>query len=452
MDSATKRHVLTTTEEIRLKKFLANRVSDSRLDDLTHSYIEKITGKNGKNVHKTGLNDQRDRWRDENVLEKIRTAITTQKNTYWKVGKHRIVQYKGSYSVLGYMAYQMPGYIAEFSEFFIRLLREGIIRDHIHILDVGAGPGTVEIAIARVLELCDGVTADVIPLERSEVFRDAYLAIVPKFVKITGNRVVTSRPIAADIMETIPDGEFDMIVCSNVINELEVYGDAKIDLIMRLSDHLVPDGNLVLLEPADLENSIALRNLSRDLKRRGLTLYAPCNDIRGVHCQVSPCWTFTTYADIKPTRLMFALGSEEKKFRFMNTDVKFSYAILRKDGHRRCGYRVPATAKRARLSQLKKHVGKRIHITVSMISSDIGDAKNYLYLVCDGTGSMPTYIALPAHHRNHKHEALLSAPYGSVVAIDSVLVRFNKNQNAYNLLMAPESITRLIVGIAGQSA
>jgi SAM-dependent methyltransferase len=350
------------------------------------------------------------------------------------------------------MAYQMPGYIAEFSEFFIQLLREGIIRDHVHILDIGAGPGTVEIAIARVLELCDGVTADIIPLERSEVFRDAYLAIVPEFAKATGDHVVTSKPIAADIVKMIPDGEFDMIVCSNVINELEVYGDAKIDLMMQLSDRLVPDGNLVLLEPADLENSIALRNLSRDLKRRGLTLYAPCNDIRGIYCQVSPCWTFTTYADIQPTKLMYALGSEEGKFRFMNTDVKFSYAILRKDGHRRCGYRVPATAKRARLSQLKKHVGKRIHITVSMISSDIGDTKNYLYLVCDGTGNMPTYIALPAHHRNYKHEALLSAPYGSIVAIDSVLVRFNKNQNAYNLLMAPESSTRLIVGIASQSA
>jgi hypothetical protein len=250
----------------------------------------------------------------------------------------------------------------------------------------------------------------------------------------------------------MPDGEFDMIVCSNVINELEVYGDAKIDLMMQLSDHLAPDGNLVLLEPADLENSIALRNLSRDLKRRGLTLYAPCNDIRGIYCQVSPCWTFATYADIQPTKLMYALGSEKEKFRFINTDVKFSYAILRKDGHRRCGYRVPATAKRARLSQLKKHVGKRIHITVSIISSDIGDTKNYLYLVCDGTGNMPTYIALPAHHRNCKHEALLSAPYGSIVAINSVLVRFNKDQNAYNLLMAPESSTRLIVGIAGQSA
>ncbi|MDE2522322.1 MAG: class I SAM-dependent methyltransferase [Methanocorpusculum sp.] len=437
MDSVAKRHALTDGEEARLQKLIEARSSDPRLDSLTLSYIEKVSGK---------------KWKDESVLEKIRLAITAQKDSYWKEGGNRVVQYKGGYSVLGYMAYQMPGYVAEFSEFFIRLLREGLIRDHVRILDVGSGPGTVAVAVARVLELCDGVTAEIISLERSEVFREAYQTIVPAFVKAAGDRITVPRPIAADITETMPDGEFDLIVCSNVINELAVYGDAKTDLMMRLSAHLAPDGNLILLEPADLANATMLRDLSRDLKRRGLTLYAPCNDIRGVHCMVSPCWTFATYADIQPTKLMFALGGEEEKFRFVNTDVKFSYAILRRDGHRRCGYRVPAAAKRARLAQLKKHAGRRIHVTVSVMSADIGDAKNYLYLVCDGTGETPAYVALPAHHRNPEHEALLSAPYGSVVAIDSVLVRFNAKQNAYNLLMAPESFTRLIVGVPGPSA
>ena len=437
MDSGAKRHLLTDAEETRLRKLIENRSSDSRLDSLTLAYIEKISGK---------------KWKDESVLEKIRAAITVQKDSYWKEGERRVVQYKGGYSVLGYMAYQMPGYVAEFTEFFVRLLREGLIRDHVRILDVGAGPGTVAVAVARVLEMCDGITAEVVSLERSEVFREAYMAVVPAFVKDAGDHVTAPRPIAADITETMPEGEFDLIVCSNMINELAVYGDEKTDLVMQLSTHLVADGNLILLEPADLANATMLRDLSRDLKRRGLTLYAPCNDIRGVHCSVSPCWTFETYADIRPTKLMFALGGDTEKFRFVNTDVKFSYAILRKDGHRRCGYRVPAAAKRARLAQLKKHVGKRIHVTVSVMSADIGDAKNYLYLVCDGTGEVPVYVALPAHHRNPEHEALLSAPYGSVVAIDSVLVRFNPKQNAYNLLMAPESFTRLIVGVAGPSA
>ncbi|MCQ2356511.1 MAG: class I SAM-dependent methyltransferase, partial [Methanocorpusculum sp.] len=156
MDSVSKRHVLTDGEEARLQKLIETRSSDPRLDSLTLSYIEKVSGK---------------KWKDESVLEKIRLAITAQKDSYWKEGERRVVQYKGGYSVLGYMAYQMPGYVAAFSEFFLRLLREGLIRDHIRILDVGAGPGTVAVAVARVLELCDGVTAEIVSLERSEVFR-----------------------------------------------------------------------------------------------------------------------------------------------------------------------------------------------------------------------------------------------------------------------------------------
>ncbi|MDV0443297.1 methyltransferase domain-containing protein [Methanorbis rubei] len=434
MDSLPKRHALTEAEEKRLDNLIKNRGTDQRLDALTLSYIEKVSGKP---------------WRDETVLEKIRHAVSSQKDSYWKEGERRVVQYKGGYSVLAYMAYQMPGYVAEFTEFFVRLIRDGLIRDHIRVLDVGAGPGTVTVAIARVLDQCEGMTAEVTALERSEIHREAYLHVVPEFVKKTGSHVTAHKPIAADITENIPEGEFDLIVCSNMVNELAVDDEKRAEIMMRLSEHLSADGNLILLEPADLSNATMLRNLSRTLKQRGLTLYAPCNDIRGVHCSVSPCWTFVTYEDIKATKLMLALGEGEEKYRFVNTDVKFSYAILRKDGHRRCGYRVPAAAKRARLSQLKKHLGKRIHVTVSVMSADIGDAKNYLYLVCDGTGDVPTYVALPAHHRNPEHEALLSAPYGSVVAIDSVLVRFNKDQKAYNLLMGPESFTRMIVGVAG---
>lgn len=437
MDSVPKRHVLTDEEEKRLHHLISTRAVDPRLDALTPSYVEKVSGKN---------------WKDEIVLEKIRAAVTAQKDAYWKDGEKRVVQYKGGYSVLAYMTYQMPGYVAEFTEFFVRMIRDGLIRDHVRILDVGAGPGTVTVAVARVLEQCEGMTAEVVALERSENHRDAYAYVVTEFVKSAGGRVTAGRPIAADITASLPEGEFDLIVCSNMINELAVDDEKKAELMIQLSSRLTPDGNLVLIEPADLANATMLRNLSRDLKRRGLTLYAPCNDIRGVHCAVAPCWTFATYEDIKPTSLMLALSEGEEKYRFVNTDVKFSYAVLRKDGHRRCGYRMPAAAKRARLSQLKKHLGRRIHLTVSVMSAEIGDGKNYLFLVCDGTGDTPAYVALPAHHRSPEHESLLRAPYGSVVAIDSVLVRFNKNQNAYNLLMGPESFTRMIVGVPGPTA
>ena len=425
---------IPTAEEVKcLTAFLKIR-SVPELDKLTIHYIEKVTGKS---------------WNDEAVLEKIRNAIIVQKESYWKDGPKKSIAYKGAYSVLGYMAYQMPGYVIEFSEFFANMVTSGLIRKHVRILDIGAGPGTVSIGVARVLSCLDGMTADITALERFDTHIEAYMTVVPAFLKNAGDKVTTGKPLAKDITLEIPDGEFDMIVCSNVINELtNLDQEKKAELIMNLSKHLASDGNLVLIEPADLTNATMLRDLSRDVKKRGLTIYAPCNDIRGVYCAVSPCWTFQPYEDIKPTTLMFTLGGEEEKFRFVNTDVKFSYAILRTDGHRKCGYKIPGEAKRARLSQLKKHLEKRIHITVSVMSADIGDAKNYLFLVCDGTGTTPTYVALPAFHRTSDHEALLTASYGSVVAIDSVLVRFNKEQNAYNLLMGRESFTRMIAGVS----
>ncbi len=402
------------------------------LDRLTISYIEKITGKP---------------WNDEAVLDKIRAAVTAQKESYWKEGVKKSVTYKGAYSVLGYMAYQMPGYVIELAGFFSSLISAGLLRKKFRVLDVGAGPGTAEVAMAAVLSCFPEMSCEITAVERAEPHREAYAFLVPPLLKEFGGQVTAPVPVALDITAGVPAGDFDLIICANVINELTNLGpDAKTDLIMKLSSHLVSDGSLVLIEPADLENASRLRLISRSAKERGLTIYAPCNDLRGVPCGVAPCWTFQSYADIRPTRLMFALGGEAEKFRFVNTDVKFSYAVLRVDGHRRCGYRIPADAKRARLSQIKRHVGKRIHVTVSVMSQDIGDAKNYLYLVCDGTGLVPCYIALPAFHRTPEHEALLTAAYGAVVAVDSVLVRFNEKQNAYNLLMGQESFTRFIAG------
>ena len=178
---------------------------DCRYEVVAIGFGEESSGEEGK---------------DGGGIEKMPAGNSGQKDVSWKEGERRVVQYKGGYSVLGYMAYQMPGYVAEFTEFFVRLLREGLIRDHVRILDVGAGPGTVAVAVARVLEMCDGITAEVVSLERSEVFREAYMAVVPAFVKDAGDHVTAPRPIAADSTETMPEGEFDLIVCSNMINEL----------------------------------------------------------------------------------------------------------------------------------------------------------------------------------------------------------------------------------------
>ncbi|MCQ2376758.1 MAG: class I SAM-dependent methyltransferase [Methanocorpusculum sp.] len=419
-----------SAEELHAAEKLLKTRSFPELERLSEAYIEKITGK---------------KWNDETVLEKIRAAVVSQKDAYWKEGEKRNVSYSGAYSVMSYIAYQMPGYVFEISEFLVSLISRGLMRKHIRVLDLGAGPGTASAAVIRICSLFPEMSAEICAAERMDTHREAYSYLIPSLLK-TSKNCTAEKPLSMDITQKLPDGTFDVIICANVLNELAGDDEAKTEFLISVAKHLTPDGNLLVFEPADLENAAKLRDITRAAKERGLTLYAPCNDLRGVPCRVHPCWSFESYDDIKPTALMEALGSDTEKYRYVNTDVKFSYAVLRTDGHRRCGYKIPADAKRARLSQIKQHEGKRIHVTVSVMSGDIGDAKTYLYLVCDGSGTVPCYLALPAFHRTPEHEALLTAPYAGVVAVDSVLVRWNEKQKAYNLLMGKNSTCRLIAG------
>ncbi|MBQ9831389.1 MAG: class I SAM-dependent methyltransferase, partial [Methanocorpusculum sp.] len=90
-------------EERKALSTLLSERSIPKLNKLTLSYIEKVTDK---------------KWDDETVLERIRSAVSGQKESYWKEGEKKSVAYRGAYSVLSYMAYQMPGYVHEVSEFF----------------------------------------------------------------------------------------------------------------------------------------------------------------------------------------------------------------------------------------------------------------------------------------------------------------------------------------------
>lgn len=421
-------------EEFSAAVALLAKRSFPELDQLAESYVEKITGK---------------KWNDPSVLEKIRVAILSQKDTYWKEGKKRVVAYKGGYSVLSYISYQMPVYVYEIAEYLLSMISAGLIRNHIRVLDVGAGPGTASAALLLILSAFPKLSAEICAVEATDTHREAYAYLIPELAQRLKSSSIVEKPQSMNITETLPDGTYDLIICANVLNELSLDTAGKASLLQRMATHLVADGSLLVFEPADLENATSLRDVSREAKAGGLTIYDPCNDLRGVACHVSPCWTFRTYDCIFATPLMKALAADnEEAYRFINTDIKFAYAVFRTDGHRKCGYRIPADAKRARLSQIKRHEGKRIHVTVSVMSADIGDQKTYLYLVCDGSGSVPCYLALPAYHRTPEHEALLTASYGSVVAVDSVLVRWNEKQKAYNLLMGQTSWCRMIAGTA----
>ena len=393
------------------------------MERLIESYIEKKTGKPPD---------------DQVVLDRIANAILAQKSRYWK---ERQVSYRKAYHVLGYLVYHAPVYVVQFEHILWQIIEQGLSKQHMRILDLGTGPGVVPLAVIDLLNRIGSGTAEVHAVERSEENLEAYNAIVPAAAAAAGERVRVERPIRADIERLdpadLPCG-IDLMVFSNVLNEvrnLEI--EQRAEIVVALADRLSSDGTIVVVEPADLANSTTMRRTVRAIADRGLTIYAPCSFIQGTACNPVRCWTFEQKGEIRPTRLMERLAARKDGYRFVNLDLKYSSALLRKDGKTQHTYRVPPGAKFARLSHLRQHRDRKINVVGSLISGNLGDARTKVYRVCDGTPADPVYAVIPASLRGTNREVLDAVAYGDIVRFYGVLVRFNRDHDAYNLVILP---------------
>ena len=408
-------------EERRLQEeFLASARVPGKLEDIIEKYIVKKTTR---------------QWDDPVVLEKIRKAIVAQKAEYWKEGENRKISYDKGYSILGYMAYQFPVYFAQFEHILYGLARDGLLKDRMRVLDVGTGPGTASLAIIDFYQRLGRGEADIYSLEKYDENIEAFTYLAMAYAESGGASI--QKPIKADLAHIVSDNvpeNFDLMVFSNVLNELETGTERKAEIVMALAKKLAPDGNILIIEPADKVNSMEMRKLTVALMKKGLGVYSPCSFIWCSSCNPVSCWTFEEKEDIKPTGLMKKIA-EEEPYRFMNTDIKYSYAVLRKDTLSREKYRVPTKARFARLSKLKIHQDKRINVVASVMSGDLGDPKNHVFKICDGTSVKPVYAVIPFYHQEPNNEALKKAKYGDVIEIYNVLVRYNKEYDSYNLLV-----------------
>jgi len=423
---------LNSGELERTEAFLAARELPTVLAGAIGQYITKKVGKP---------------WDDPVILDRLRKAIVAQKDDYWRPQQKRAIRYTKGYSVLGYLAYHFPVYFMQTEHLLARLAREGLLKKSMTILDAGTGPGVVPLAIADFWSRLDGATATVYSLEQSEEHIEAFLNLRDTFVP-RGGAVSVKPPVKADLRgplpRTLPE-RFDLIILSNVLNELSgSEEDIRPEVVLRLAERLSPDGALVIIEPADEENSTRMRTLVAGLGSRGLVVHSPCPALRGIACTAPRCWSFDVAPGIRITRLMEALARCEEPYRYINTDIKYSFAVLRRAGVPRPGYRLSPDAKAVRLSKLHLHEGKRVNAVIAKMSGELGDAKNHLFKVCDGTAKVPVYAVLPAYHRTPGNEALMTAGYGSVLDMRGVLVRYNKAHNAWNLLVSRNTVVRVM--------
>lgn len=404
------------------------------IEKLVSSYIERSCGKD---------------WHTGETARLLRENIVKQKEEYWR-GSSKYPKLR----VITYLLYHFPVYFCQFQYLLLDLLKGGLLTTKMSIFDAGAGPGTITLAtiefIHRLLDIYSKNKIDVkINLKVDSVEKvqdniDCYNDLTSLYLSQHQHEnacITVNQPINAPLEKVQPVREADLIIFSNVLAEMSAPPAERAMAVERLYSES-RNSSVILVEPADLVNSKALRVTQNALVKKGFTIYSPCTFIWGAGCRGENCWSFRAAGDIRVPEFMRKIAGKEEVYRYLNTDMKFSYVILRKDGTAQHKYR--GGGKFARLSTLKKHVTKRINVAVSVMSGNLGDEKNFVLKICDGTTSVPCYAVLPAYHLNEKNKGLQDAGYGGIVEIFGVLVRENKEFSSYNLLINRSTIVESV--------
>lgn len=421
---------LTPIQKDKFDNFFKSAKVSEQLQHIIEQYISKKTGKN---------------WDDAVIVDRIRKAIVSQKNNYWKEGPKRKISYEKGYDIFAYLAYHFPVYFIQFQYILYELLQLRILKSNIKILDIGTGIGTIPLAVTDFYKKLGEYKADIYTIELYDENIEVFNSIVPSYAS---DLVTIHEPIKANIHNTnfthLPKN-IDLIIFSNVLNEMNYLDlESKSEIVEKFVQFLANDGSIIIIEPADKVNSIDMRRLSILLKKRGLNIYSPCSFIRKIGCTLQNCWSFEQKSCIDAPILMQKLADCREFYRYINTDIKYSYVVLRKDKQIKYCYHVPKKSKFAILSKIHVHKGKRINVVGALMSQDLGDTKYSVYRLCDGTSKKAVYAILPIHNINDNNILLKQTKYGEIIEIYNVLVHYNKEKDGYNLLLSRNSIVRNI--------
>ncbi len=405
----------------------------ARIESLIESYIERTCGKN---------------WHTGKTAELIRENIVKQKEEYWK--RKEDLQYP-KIRIISYLLYHFPVYFCQFQYLLLELLEKGLLTNKMSFLDTGSGPGTITLSTMDFLHKLLGVYSKkgidvklnirIGSIEQAEENINCYKELTSRYISTSAPEnanIVIEEPVHA-LLETAPATEADFIIFSNVLAEMSASPRERAIVVERLASGS-RNPTIIIIEPAERETSCALRVTQHALTRKGFTAYSPCTFIWGTDCTGENCWSFQELGNIQVPSFMEKIARTEESYRYINTDMKFSSMILRKNGIAKHAYR--AKGKFVRLSNIRKHVEKRVNVVASLMSGNLGDEKTFVFKVCDGTASSPCYAVLPSYHINGGNKKLLEAGYGDIVEIFGTLVRENKTLSSYNLLITRNTIVK----------
>jgi hypothetical protein len=365
-------------------------------------------------------------WHEGESGDELRAAVRRLKEDYYR---GRDVTYDET-AALAYAVYHLPDYYAAVGYVLDDLTETGSLPRTLRVCDVGAGVGGPALGLFEYLP--DDALVDYHAVEPS-----AAADVLESFLDETGPNVhATVHRTTAEAFDpdAALDGPVDLAVFGNVLSEL----DDPTAVAERYFEAVAPDGTLLALAPADLNTSVGLRQVERHLARESATVYAPTLRLWPGEHPENREWSFDVGADLDVPSFQRRLDDAgDGDGTFVNTSVQFSYALLRHDDARRTDVRADA-GRHATFAESERHVTERVNCLAVKLSHDLSEGGNPLYLVGDGSQRVDHYAVLT--RSSTLNDALGRAAYGSVLAFENLLVLWNDDEGAYNLVVDGETV------------
>jgi SAM-dependent methyltransferase len=355
----------------------------------------------------------------------LRERVRRIKEDYYR---NRSVEYDRE-TAHTYAVYHLPDYYAAVQYPLADLAADGLLPRRLRVLDVGAGVGGPALGIYDLLPAESLVEYHALePSVAADVFE----------AMLDGSRPSFRTELHRETAESFePEGEYDLLLFGNVLSELA----DPVGVARRYCEFLADDGTCLLLAPADLETATGLREVERALVDDGpYDTYAPTLRLWPGERPTDRGWTFAVQSDLVvpgfQRRLDEAGGGDGE---FVNADVQYAYATVRGDGARAIEF-TPDPDRYARFADSERHVTKRVDLVALKLSHDLSDGpgKNPLYKVSDGSESTDHYAVLT--RGSALNDALRDAGYGDLLAFENVLVLWNDDESAYNLVVDGETV------------
>ncbi|CAI49771.1 probable S-adenosylmethionine-dependent methyltransferase [Natronomonas pharaonis DSM 2160] len=374
-------------------------------------------------------------WPDSDAGDRLREHIDQLKVDYFADAD---VTYDEE-TALAYALYHLPDYYAAIQYVLDDLGSAGLLGRRLRVLDVGAGTGGPMLGIHEYLPEETLVDYDAVePSAAADVFEQ--MASETR----RGFEPTLYRETAESFS---PDGDYDLIVFANVLSELS----QPAAVFERYLDHLADDGTVVAVSPAEERTATRLRDIEREVldRRPDATVYAPTIRLWPDESPSDRGWTFTRQADIEPpafqTRLDAAAADDAAADgiaaggdgTYTKTTVQYAYLLLRTDGRRAIEY-TPDPDTVAKMADMDAHVTDRIDLAALKLSPDLSSDGNPLYKISDGSEAVDHYAVLT--RESSLNRELPAAPYGSLLRFENVLVLWNDDEDAYNLVVDDETV------------